>query len=83
MKARVKGTGEPLRFCLDDVEILPEGKDIKESEVPDYWEKLLHQYAGMAMQGILANYGIESLYDDVASDAYNYAHTLVQKLKGE
>ena len=22
---------------------------------PNYWEKLLHQYAGMAMQGILGN----------------------------
>lgn len=50
--------GEPLCFCLDDVEILSDGNDLKESEDPDYWEKLLHQYAGMAMQGLLANHYI-------------------------
>ena len=49
---------------------------------PDYWEKLLHQYAGMAMQGILANYGVEPLPDDAAHDAYNYAHALVEMMKG-
>ena len=48
---------------------------------PDYWEKLLHQYAGMAMQGILANYGVEPLPDDAADDAYNYATALVEKFK--
>ena len=84
MKARVKGTGEPLRFCLDDVEILPEGKDIKESKVPDYWEKLLHQYAGMAMQGMLSNDwcpdGQETL---CVNKAVQLATTLVKKLKSE
>jgi hypothetical protein len=37
----------------------------------------------MAMQGILANYGVEPLPDDAAHDAYNYAHALVEKLKEE
>ena len=50
---------------------------------PDYWTRLEHQYAGMAMQGILANYGVEPLPDDVAHDAYNYAHTLVEMMKEE
>lgn len=48
---------------------------------PDYWTKLEHQYAGMAMQGILANYGVEPLPDDAAHDAYNYAHALVEKMR--
>lgn len=47
----------------------------------DYWTKLEHQYAGMAMQGILANYGVEPLPDDAANDAYNYAHALIEKMK--
>ena len=89
MKARVKWTGEPLRFCLDDVEILPEGKDIKESEVPDYWEKLLHQYAGMAMQGLMSY--IEqvtpikgcSYCDAIVDFSVKVAHALVEKLKEE
>ena len=53
------------------------------NEYPDYWTRLEHQYAGMVMQGILANYGIEPLPDDAANDAYNYAHALVEKIKEE
>lgn len=48
---------------------------------PDYWTRLEHQYAGMAMQGILANYGVEPLPDDVANDAREYAHALVEKFR--
>ena len=48
---------------------------------PDYWTRLEHQYAGMAMQGILAKYGVEPLPDDAARDAYNYAHALVEMMK--
>ena len=51
------------------------------NEYPDYWEKLKHQYAGMAMQGILANYGVELLSDDAANDAREYAYALVEKMK--
>jgi hypothetical protein len=35
----------------------------------------------MAMQGILAKYGVEPLPDDAANDAYNYAHALVEMMK--
>ena len=43
-----------------DFEDLTQGKaDVKEKSLPkdepDYWEKLKHQYAGMAMQGLLNN----------------------------
>ena len=60
---------------------------------PDYWEKLLHQYAGMAMQGILSNpklfkataknaeeFGL-IVPQAVAIDANCFAHALIQKLK--
>ena len=62
---------------------------------PDYWEKLKHQYAGMAMQGILSNselfkataknaeeFGLE-VRQALAIDAKVYATALVEKLKNE
>ena len=86
--------GEPLRFCFDEVEILSEGNDLKESEAPDYWTRLEHQYAGMAMQGMLnnsllitsllkVNKSHEDIVDEVTSTAIRYAHALVEKMKEE
>ena len=49
---------------------------------PDYWEKLKHQYAGMAMQGLCMNDFCECVgADDIATDAVAIAHALVEKLK--
>ena len=59
---------------------------------PDYWTRLEHQYAGMAMQGILANIDLlmslaKKKADDypakytVAEFAKDCAHALVEKLK--
>ena len=61
---------------------------------PDYWTRLEHQYAGMAMQGILSNQEyVHSLVQRVASEeiinlaegitkyAEQFAHALVEKLK--
>lgn len=81
--------GEPLCFCLDDVEILSEENDLKESKNPDYWARLEHQYAGMAMQGILSNKNLVediSRYDiglaeGVAKVSKEMAITLVEKYK--
>ena len=64
----------------------------KSDYTPDYWEKLLHQYAGMAIQGILANIDLlmslaKKKTDDypvkytVAEFAKDCAHALVEKLK--
>ena len=49
----------------------------------DYWEKLKHQYAGMALSRLveLVNHGYESVYEEVAILATNYATALVEKLK--
>ena len=102
MKARVKATGEIWTFsqideitfksainghlyCAEDLEFI-------EASIfsPDYWERLKHQYAGMAMQGILSNPQIwkdwneEGLVtkDLEAADMADYfATALVEKLK--
>ena len=105
MKAKVKATGEIVevkysrqigpdamykdlktgKFYVDfELSILPE------DGTPDYWTRLEHQYAGMAMQGILGNNVImnniretkeETMEKIVTIFATNYAHALVQKLK--
>ena len=62
------------------------------SSNPDYWTRLEHQYAGMAMQGLLTNTALAKLlHDDNASIkdktgifsewAKMYAHALVEKMK--
>ena len=50
----------------------------------DYWEKLKHQYAGMAMQGIMAN-SLFMPYDgkEIADISNDIATALVKKLKEE
>ena len=51
---------------------------------PDYWEKLKHQYAGMAMQAYITRHDDDRFYvDDLANDAVNFATALVEKLKSE
>ena len=61
--------------------------------IPDYWTRLEHQYAGMAMQGMLnnsylagefrkdPNNGIEDMSKIITKAAAVYAHALVEKLK--
>jgi hypothetical protein len=48
--------------------------------IPDYWTRLEHQYAGMAMQAQLAPNCLDSP-EGVACTAYAYAHALVEKMK--
>ena len=67
---------------------------LNDSEFIDYWTRLEHQYAGMAMQGILADSDllmslINKKADDypvkyiVAEFAKDCAHALVEKYKKE
>lgn len=88
MKARVKATEkvidetrlyiydqiEGVEYDLSDLEII--GAD------PDYWTRLGHQYAGMAMQGILAHYGTECK-KYLPQEAKDIAQALVEKYKKE
>lgn len=57
--------------------------DVQGENIIDYWEKLKHQYAGMAMQQLvhLVNVGYEYVYEETAIIAMNFAHALVEKLK--
>ena len=73
-----------------DFENLTEGlTDVKEKSLPkdepDYWEKLKHQYAGMALQGLLGsrNHYNELTPNQIASDSYKYATALIEKLKNK
>ena len=56
-------------------------------DTPDYWTRLEHTYAGMAMQGlmtILPNIGGmegRTPKDEIIDIATETAHALVQKLK--
>ena len=97
MKARVKATGEIV--CIErnldyrggymasdgrlynacDLELIVD-------EDPDYWTRLEHQYAGMAMQGILSNanhalWDRENNAEGIAKSASAIAHALVEKMK--
>lgn len=97
MKARVKATGEIVELAdscyLNDKDYqhsyyADELEGIK-SEL-DYWTRLEHQYAGMAMQALLSsdtmlevlsrrNNG--TMEEEVAREAFDYAHALVEKMK--
>ena len=108
MKARVKATGEiisldekstvldtnPYNFNsyeISELEILYENTNFPK----DYWQKLEHQYAGMAMQTMLATlynpkYHKELMAcytevdaEEVARLSKYYAHALVEKYKKE
>ena len=76
------------RYNEDDLDF-----NIEDDNTPDYWTRLEHTYAGMAMQGILSNpelfkataknaeeFGL-IVPQAVAIDANCFAHALVQKLK--
>lgn len=96
MKARVIETGKIVEVEFverkthtgEQVYMTHEGYLIEESRLDfnvesiDYWTRLEHQYAGMAMQGILTQEGaLEASAKDVAFDAILYATALVEKLK--
>ena len=95
MKARIKATGEIVDiaeystiyaenhincFYPNELEILDTSDD--------YWIRLEHQYAGMAMQGILSNanhalWDRENNAEGIAKSASAIAHALVEKMKEE
>ena len=95
MKARVKATGEIgivsqidvllkddfISFNPNNVELMTNYVD----KTDDYWEKLKHQYAGMAMQAymIAAHIGHFSFCENDMKDCVSMATALVEKLKEE
>ena len=91
MKARVKATGEiidetAMVSTLGDDFYLRELEPISENtEVIDYWTRLEHQYAGMAMQAyIIASHISQfSFCEGDLKDCKSIAHALVEKMKEE
>lgn len=93
MKARVKATGEIVNvynwgqptFRADNGDVYQKSEldfDVEDENNPNYWDKLLHQYAGMAMQGLILTASKHMGTDqEVAQWAKEYAHALVEKLK--
>ena len=104
MKARIIATGEIIEisegcsylyaehydksYNLDQLEFL----DVKEKSFPkddDYWTRLEHQYAGMAMQGLMSYVGQitpkkgRSFCDEIVDISFKVAHALVEKMKEE
>jgi hypothetical protein len=69
---------------IDSIRCMVE--DIREeiTNTPDYWTRLKHQYAGMAMQGLLSNERCwEENADKIAEVAICYAKELVKGLRVE
>ena len=95
MKARVKATGEIVEVhTSDDADFVDRnGKyywehelffgslDVSSYDDPDYWTRLEHQYAGMAMQEIIARHNVD--FDTVVEWSADLAHALVEKMKEE
>lgn len=104
MKARVISTGKIVEVkrdlgYLDHEYKTEEGERFASEELdfsgePDYWTRLEHKYAGMAMQGLLNNNLLSSVLfktgathvdyiNEVVKVAEEYAHALVEKMKEE
>ena len=104
MKARIKATGEiievsqgiysPYQYVGDNGAIYTEEDVEILAPTIDYWIRLEHQYAGMAMQGMLnnsllitgllkVNKSHEDIVAEVTGTAIRYAHALVEKYKKE
>ena len=88
-----RGIYSPYQYVDKDGRIYTEG-DVEElpgddgaiffDPTIDYWTRLEHQYAGMAMQGMLADPAISLWTSEVIMQkAIEYATALVKKLKGE
>ena len=79
----------PIQYTSDELEFL----DFPEMPIttyhPDYWTRLEHQYAGMAMQGLMSyikqvtpTEGC-SYCDAIVDFSVAVAHALVEKMKEE
>ena len=101
MEARVKATGYivdvELYYITPRIKTYTDGSQYYKGDEldfnveyadPNYWTRLEHQYAGMAMQGIVSSYEAmreiskeSDIPQYVANMAFGLAHALVEKLK--
>ena len=76
-------------YDVSELELLGTIIPIATEEIPDYWTRLEHQYAGMAMQGILSNprimetSGCKNDHERLVETTISIAHALVEKYKKE
>lgn len=99
MKARVKETGKIFdvygvvnKTCdgygIGEVDLIVDDKDSFNYDMtPAYWEKLRHEYVGMAMNALLLtnnirNGDLEGMRE-CNTNAMAIAHALVEKIKEE
>ena len=87
MKARVIATGKIVDVVANgnyydttDNKERYYSHELDFQDTTDYWTRLEHQYAGMAMQGMITS-NLDLLSHEIIEDAVEYAHALVQKLK--
>ena len=91
MKAKIKATGEIVHVGdYNTIHHDPMYKnertgpwrleELDFAEAPDYWTRLEHQYAGMAMQGVISRVHWPEV-KDIIEYAAKISHALVQKLK--
>lgn len=94
MKARIKATGEIVDiaeystiYAENHINCFyPNELDILNNS-DDYWARLEHQYAGMAMQGLMSNIKQltpnmgHSYCDEIVGISASTAHALVEKMK--
>ena len=69
----------PTQYHSFELDFIDLPKDLQCDE-PDYWDKLKHQYAGQFLQGMIIGKPFTRYY---VEDAYNYATSLIEKLKNE
>ena len=70
---------------IDSIRCMVEDIHEEITNTPDYWTRLEHQYAGMAMQGMIRTVGHDRMYppEKIAIYAEACAAALVEKLKNE
>ena len=88
MKARVNATGKIVDVVANgnyydttDNKERYYSHELDFNDTVDYWTRLEHQYAGMAMQGIIARHNVN--FDMVVEWSADLAHALVEKMKEE
>jgi hypothetical protein len=75
-------------YDVSELELLGTIIPIATEETPDYWTRLEHQYAGMAMQGLVTRGEVlgvtkQEIAIEIADISDIIAHALVEKMKEE
>jgi hypothetical protein len=88
MKARIKATGEVIEVervgvcsniwaLKEDATVTFENDELDVNTEPDYWEKLKHQYAGMAMQSLMPSF--ERMRQDWINGELEDGHSITRE----